>query len=199
MKRGATLREISDLVGLRLDQFPECRLSLAPSARAGTSLREMVAVLMEPVACSLTRELPLAHFSTLSDMRQHIRVNTDWGEEGYAEVDLPEDFCRLHSLRLEGWGATLSEDYAADPLRVALGEMAPGWLASQRLRPWLRIMHRDSGATLRFGPPTAATPLEANYVALPRYDADDEVLLNLDPALILPLSERIAELLKYDF
>lgn len=194
-----TLREITDLVAIRLDEFPECRLALQPTSAARSSLAEMTEVLLEPVARDLTRAAPLSQFAAPADMRPHIRSEADWGEDGFAEVELPADFCRLHSLRMERWGLTLTDDFHGDPLRAALGETAPAWLTAQTMRPWLRIMRHDDRATMRFGPVTEPMPLAASYIPLPEYDAAERRLNRLDPSLLFTLSERIADLLRHDF
>lgn len=186
-----TLDHITDMVALRINEFPDCRRKTS-AGPAATSLREMVAVALGDTACRLTRTAPLRIFAKPLDLSDYIRKNADWGNADFAEVLLPERFCRLHSLRLPGWGTTLSEEYPGDTLRCSLAEAAPEWLRSRPMRPWLRIAASPAGDSLRFGPPVATAPLMAQYIPLPRFDPDDEWLLDFDAALFTPLISLLA-------
>ena len=167
-----------------------------PAGSSAVSLATMIAVILEDAAVEITREAQLSDFSETTDMRTHIRTQSDWGEERYAEVELPEDFCRLAALRLRGWGATLNEENPGDALRAGICEEAPDWLAMRPMRPWLRLSRLEHTPTLRFGPPTGADPLEAAYIPIPRFDTDDEWLIGLDPALLPRLIDRLTLILR---
>lgn len=188
-----TLSHLTDLVALKLDEFPDCRLTTLPG-NLQTTLREILSIVVEKEAQRLTRQAALTMFTEVTDFRKLLRSDTDWGEDNYAELDLPPDFCRLHSFRLHGWTATLSEAYSGDTLRTTLGAEAPRWLASRPSRPWVQVICRGNGRTLRFGPPVSATAIEANYVALPRFDMNDEWLTGFDTALLPQLVDSLAEI-----
>ena len=188
-----TLTRITDLVGLRLDEFPDCRTPPSPATSRSATLAEMIEPLIEGVALRLTLGLPIGEFTAPSDMRAHIRAETDWGEEGYAEVRLPDDFCRLHSLRMTGWGQTLSADNPGHPVSLALGDSAPAWATANPLYSWVHVYSRDDTRVMRFGPVTSPLPVCASYIPRPRYNRDSSVLTGLDPALLLPLAESLAE------
>ncbi|MDE6010426.1 MAG: hypothetical protein K2F87_03130 [Muribaculaceae bacterium] len=185
-----TLSHITDLVALKCGEFPDCRLSPSPGG-AASSLRDMLTLLIAPTARHLTMEAPLERFTETVDFRRLLLSESDWGEEGFAELTLPADFCRIHSLRLPGWGSTLSESIPGDPLRVALGESAPPWMALRRTRPWMRLMKRGATHLLRFGPPVAALPDEAAYISLPTYDEDDEWISGMEPSLLPDLVDAL--------
>lgn len=188
-----TLSCVTDLVALRMDEFPDCRTPPAPGTSSRVTLAEMIEPVIEKMALRLTLATPLDGFSDPADMCAHIRAESDWGEEGYAEVQLPDDFCRLHSLRMAGWGRTLSDDNPGHPLSIALGDSAPGWATSNPLYPWLLTYTRQSATVMRFGPATSAIPICASYIPKPHYDRATSTLTGLDPALLLPLAEALAD------
>lgn len=190
-----TLRRLTDLVGIRLGEFPDCRLP-PESTSIATSLSDMIIAVLQTTAERITRETPLSAFSETTDFSKHLLRETDWGETHFAETPLPADFCRLHSLRLHSWTQTLSEEYPGDPLRASLAENAPTWMLASPGRPWLRIIRHDSQATLRFGPPEAISPIMACYIPLPEYDKDDEWLTNFDASLTPALVDSIVAQLR---
>lgn len=187
-----TLDHITDLVALRLGEFPDNRI-IPAGGTAQTSLGEMVKVRLEDAARQLTRAAPLDSFSVASDLRPFLANAAMSADGSRATVDLPDDFCRLRAFRVEGWGVTLDEDFTGDPLRASLCETVPAWLRNRPGRPWIRI--HGEGATLRlsYGPVSASAFSEAAYIPLPVYDAALQSLIGFDPALQNDLITLLAD------
>ncbi|MDE5843395.1 MAG: hypothetical protein K2H35_06640, partial [Muribaculaceae bacterium] len=129
---------------------------------------------------------------------------TDWGEDDFFTCSLPDDFLRLHTLWMADWPRPLSEDEPGDPQRLSLGERAPKWMLTRRLRPMLRLMPATEAASaqLRFGPTSARRPLMSAYVPAPHFDDAGNTLCALQPDALLPtvdmISKRIGDSLGYN-
>lgn len=187
-----SLDHITDLVAMRVGEFPDHRFTIAGGTMQ-SSLAEMVEVRLEEGARRLTHEAPLHRFSSAIDMRQNFSSLSISTDGSFAELILPDDFCRLTALRMPGWGATLNEDYTGDKLRSSMGENAPKWLKARCGRPWLRLTRISDRITLRFGPSTASIPDTATYIRLPVYDSLEKSLNGFDEALLSDLISLLSE------
>lgn len=184
---------LTDVVALMLGEYPDWR-SLKENGGSARDLSEMVEKLAEPVALAISDSTPLEDFTSPIDIRTFIYDNADWGEGEFGEVELPEDFMRLHSLRMSDWPSPLTEhDLNRENIVNNRGNHLPEWLLLRLRRPRIELSALGDTRILRFGPTNSRFPVVANYIARPRYDYPHRELLNIDPTLLLPLARRIAE------
>ena len=176
-----TLERLTDMVALRLGEFPDCRLT-AP-ADGQCSLGEMIEVGIEEAARHITRSASLSDFSESTDLTPFFAGVSPDVARASMTLTLPPDFCRLLSIRFPDWGVTLDEEHRGDRLRSELCETAPEWLRHRSGRPWLRLTCGPGRARITCGPTTSTLPSEAGYVSLPSYDSAARILRQFDPAL----------------
>lgn len=195
------IERIADIVSLYLKEFPDWRI-MQQRIDGGEhrSIKEMCEVVVEDIARSLTRTLPIDQFQSPVDIRTLIYTKGEVTEEGEnLACELPADFCRLHSLKFSGWPQVLSEENRGDAQRLALGDAAPEWLAQRKRRPWIRLDNAgDKGVSLVCSEYKKGWPETATYIPLPAYDAPTGTLRNVDPAIIGALSKRIAKIIGQD-
>lgn len=184
---------LTEMVALRLGELPDLKSGMWTTG-TGCTLRDMVECGLELRALRISRELPLGECQHLKDLTGTLLTMTDWGLDTIFCCELPGDFLRLHTLWMPDWPEPLSEERPGDPLRLALGENAPPWLAKRSARPMLRIIAAgdNSSATLWFGPSSLSSPRAALYVPAPRYESDEGTLRDLQPACAGILADQIA-------
>ena len=132
------ISDITKRVALALDEFPDFTAE-GLYVGSGTSLQDLIELVVESVAMDATVNLPLEDCRFIKDLRAHIRQNTDWGSENLYLCELPMDFLRLRELWLSDWPNPLTEDFRGDRLRLGLGQSAPDWLAGRPIRPMYRL------------------------------------------------------------
>lgn len=186
---------LADLVAIQLGEFPDWQAAVMAGG-ADPVLRNIVRRAAPTALTEITLKLPPDQCRDVKPLAEHIHQNTDWGFDCIYPCAMPADFLRLHSLRMPDWGAPLSEENPSDTLRLQLGENAPEWLAGRTLRPMLRIARNGDGACeLWFGPTAHSTPAEAAYIAAPDYDSASDSFVNVQPAAIVPLAEKLAAMI----
>lgn len=185
------LELISDLVALRISEFPDWR---AQRDLEGSHCRlsEMIRLILEREAVNAVAELPLNLCTSLYDLTSHIHSATDWGEEYRYSCLLPGDFMKLAILWMPDWPGPLSEENPGDSLQISLGDAAPDWLKKRRTRPALQLIKRPEGTELWFGPTSATTPRAAACVARPTFDSKAEMLRKMQPAALNSLIANLA-------
>lgn len=186
------LSYITDLVAVRLGEFPDWRRRRADPCR-GVTLDESVAILLFDSALRLTSAAPLDSLGESTDFRNAVNTDSDWGELPFCSLEMPSDFLRLKVLMMPDWPHPLSESFRGDDAIIALGDAAPQWLAQRPRRPRLSIISSGISTTLRFGPTRATMPIAASYIPRPVYDSASQTLCNLDTSLLMPLAEDIAK------
>ena len=190
------LNTLSEMVAVRLGDYPDYK-SGGWTASGGSPLSELVSIGLQPLATASVAALPLKDCSHLKDFSQHLHTSTDWGLDCIYCCKLPVDFMRLHSLRMADWPAPLSEESPGDRLLAALGDRAPKWM----LRPLTPMLYvtPDSygeGANLWFGPTSTSQPITALYVPRPVYEPEEGMLYDFQPEALLPLTDRIADIIR---
>lgn len=188
------ISDITKRVALALDVFPDFSAE-GWVIGSGTSLRDMVEVVVESKAREVTKNIPREDCNFVKDMRDHLRQHTDWGTDNLYTCELPTDFLRLNELWLSDWPNPLTEDFQGDTLRLGLGQSAPEWLAERPARPMYRIIHHDdlSPSEILFGPTKTLFPQSASYIPRPFYDEDEGILHNFQPDALQPLVDSIAK------
>lgn len=101
---------------------------------------------------------------------------------------MPDDYLRLHTLRMADWRESL---YATEPfgsLRGALCANAPAWMFCT-CRPMVREQRDAAGPYLRvFGSRSSSPPVTCLYVPRPSFDG---TTLTLPAAAYIPTLESI--------
>lgn len=189
-----TLNEITDLVAIRMGEYPEWRGVPGMTIALGSKLSEMVRPLVAPIARQVVADLPLSDCKDTMDLSPVIASNTDWGEEDIYRCALPADFFRLHSLMMPDWPKALSGDGDEDRLRQELGSAAPEWMKKRAMRPMVRIFPATESATaeIHFGPTASRRPVNSAYIPIPEFDEKSETLRKFQPAALMPMVEAIA-------
>lgn len=151
----------------------------------------IVRTTMGSAATDLTLQQPLDLLDEVEELPKEIR----WCSSTTGVITLPDDFLRLHSLRMPGWGRTLRRLEPEESLRGALGEGAPSWM-SPAGRPMAMLGSDSRGACLIFRGPRAGDdpiPERATYIPRPRVWPDGALTIS---ASIYPLLlERLAGIL----
>ncbi len=191
------INRLADLVAVELGEYPD-PATAGWTIHEGCSLRDMVEIILEPLARETVMELPLSDCTFLRDLKTCIHTRTDWGDGPPFTCELPTDFLRLHSLRMKDWPHTLSEEYRGDNVRLALGGAAPDWLAQRLSRPMIEIRTATDTlpAILQFSNTTVSEAAEAVYIPDVCYDSDEGVLRNFQPLALPRLVGKITSRLK---
>lgn len=187
------LSRITDIVSLMLGEYPDWRSGDHGSGES-CPLSEMVEVVLEEEARTLTREAPLNEFSSPRDFRSELYAKARLLPEGGAEFRLPPDFCRLHSLRCAGWKRALNGNFSGSLLRARTGFAGHEPPSHRRPSADVVILSPDE-KILRFSPASAGFPEIAAYIPEPFYDRQAGELVGIDPALLMPLCRRIYAIL----
>lgn len=196
-----SIDRLVDMVSLRLGEYPDWRVMQGRIAGGEhCSLMEMCEVEIEDTARRITRELPIEEFSSPIDLRSEIYSSGEVDEEGSdLQYALPEDFCRLYTLRFPGWPHGLNDQCRGDRQILALGDAAPEWLRHRLGRPWMRIDNLgEKGSMLICSMGTRAWPESAAYIPLPYYDTTTRMLMKCDPAIIRRVVEELAVIIGHN-
>ena len=187
------LSYITDLVALRIGEFPDWRRRRSDPCR-GVCLDQLVETLLPSVALHLTAESPLDRLGEGTDFRLDLAREMNVSYPPAATFLLPDNFLRLKILLFPDWPHPLSDDFPADPQRLALGDSAPDWLTGRLRRPAMQILPQGGRSLLRFfpAPATNTLPTAAVYIPRPVYDPDTQTLNDFDTALLSPLADSIA-------
>ena len=95
-------------------------------------------------------------------------------EDGSALLPLPDDFLRLHFLRIEGWARPVTGCYLPESLPAALQSCRCPSLRASASRPVAVLTPADGGRALRlYGSHSEPAKIaEGWYLPIPRIDAD---------------------------
>lgn len=194
-----TVARLTDIVSLYLGEYPDWKLhdSAGDDGFQVRSLKEMVGLLAENEALSLTLETDVEQFSSPVDFRSELYLGGEISSSGTTQFTLPEDFCRLHSLKMPKWGKVLSEkDCGAGRIQKS-GRGIPGWMLRRDTDPWWIVHdHGDNGKIMMFGPSERTMAEAAAYIPKPLYDVEKGMLCRIDPRLLGLLAERIARIIR---
>ena len=190
------MRELADMTAVRLGVYPDRRLSSGPY---NCTLEEICSRIVVPMAIRLTESADLYSLECVRDMRDTLRVSADYGNEGYVECVLPADFLRLRLVRMYGWPhgverVTEADDGTAAGLAVGLGDGAPGWMRTQRLRARAVILPAAAEGTtgrLQLSPVVESGFEEGLYV--PRPYLEEGWLCDVSESLIESLVSGLTE------
>lgn len=189
------IEEFAALVAIYLGEYPAFRYKTAIEGNS-VNFQEMVTSVVTPLLEPMTARLSSEQCTHTVDFRDFIHDNTDSGYEHFFPCALPKDFFRMHSLWMPDWGAPLTENSPADPLRDQLGDSAPEWLAARTSRPIYRIVDTGGGfKELWYGPTKYRMPRQAAYIPRPHYDRNSGTIIDLQPMLLDPLAAKTAEII----
>lgn len=91
---------------------------------------------------------------------------------GCLRIRLPNDYLKLHTLRMSDWNEPVTETEPDGSLRGTLGRNAPKWMAC-RHNPMVREERDVDGLFLRvYGSTAEETETELIYVARPYFDGE---------------------------
>ena len=134
------------------------------------TLEEELSVRLIPAAIKATLECDPVHLDEIAECSPAI----EWGDGGSARLRLPEDYLRLHTLRMYGWKDSVTRVEPPGTLRDSLRGRAPAWMNCPD-NP-LVVEERDAaGPFLRvYGCPKATErPEQLLYVPEPCIVGDD--------------------------
>lgn len=129
-----------------------------------TLARELEARLLQ-TAIEATLELPTDLNETVKSLSTYLKV----GSGASAQIHLPDDYLKFHSLRLADWKEPLYALEPEDSLRRELGSNAPSWMFCS-CHPMV-TEHRDAeGLCLKiYGSKALEQKAELLYAPRPRY------------------------------
>ena len=132
------------------------------------TLEEELRVRLPALAVEATLITP----AEINDEIRLLRPNVLWSDAGMAEISLPPEFLRFHSLRMMGWRAPVRELEPADTLRDQLRGNAPPWMACKE-NPLVVLVRDSEGLKLQvFGCDQLSERAELMYIPLPELTDD---------------------------
>lgn len=132
------------------------------------TLADELRVKIPALAEKAAMETPAARAGEISSAEGALTVN----KAGYATVRLPDDYLKLHSIRMDDWAEPLRRTEPEDSLRRALGANAPQWMIC-RQNPMVVEERDKEGLYLKiYGSSSTDRPAELLYIPRPLFDGE---------------------------
>lgn len=158
-------RDYLALAGESPDLLPELGLG---EGSAVLQLVDEVGVRLPEAALRATMETAAISADGLREHMPALLVGTG----RYAIARMPDDYLRLHSLRMRDWREPLTETEPLESLRARLGGGAPAWMFCPR-HPMVLEARDTEGVYLKiYGSRQLDVPAELLYVCTPKIDGD---------------------------
>ena len=151
------------------------------------TLRDELMVILLEAAEAAVLQTPSIYLDEIRELTSAPLLD----DGGVMILRMPENYLKLHSLRMADWKEPVREPEPEGSLRSVLGANAPKWMICAE-RPMV-TEHRDAaGISLRvYGTASVAIPREMLYVPRPEFDGENLSLPGAAyPALLRILVEK---------